>query len=126
MRIAYFADWELAELEHHGVDLVNVMVRRIRTSGLPLPHTRTIPEGPHFEYEPTKDLFFGRHGRGPLVVVWDTNLLIDYFDHGRALWAGESLPDILPSDQGDQLEALQVIMTLWCCLTSGSAFSGGS
>jgi hypothetical protein len=58
-------------------------------------------------------LFFGRRGSGPLIVVWDTNLLIDYFDHGRALWAGDSLPEILPSEQGEQLEALQLVMALW-------------
>lgn len=113
MRIPYFADWELIELEHYGIDLVNVMVQRLRVSGLSVPETSWVPAGPHFDYDPSGDLFFGRRGSGPLVVVWDTNLLIDYFDHGRALWAGESLPEILSSEQGDQLEALQLIMALW-------------
>jgi len=48
---------------------------------------------------------------GPLHVVWDTNLLIDYFEHGRALWEDE-LPDGL-GDYGDELEALQLIFAVW-------------
>lgn len=113
VRIAYFRESELAQLEHHGIDLVNAMVQRIRASGLLVPRTSWVPEGPHFVYNPSADLFFGRRGSGPLVVVWDTNLAIDYFEHGSALWFGKVMGDVLPPERGDQMESLQLIMALW-------------
>lgn len=46
-------------------------------------------------------------------MAWDTNLLIDNFDHGKALWEGASLPELVPHEQGEELEALQLIISLW-------------
>lgn len=69
-------------------------------------------EGPHFVYDERPELFGHRHGRGPLLIAWDTNLLIDYFDHGNALWSGEAVTGGDPS-HSEQLEALQLIMALW-------------
>lgn len=113
MTIAYFHDCESAALEHHGLDLVRDMIHRLSLGGLRLPRRGPIPEGPHFVYLPNQPLFFGRQGRGPLEIALDTNLLIDYFQHGRALWAGDALPDIVADDHGEQLEALQLIVALW-------------
>lgn len=113
MTIAYFHDCESAALEHHGLDLVRYMIHRLSLGELRLPRRGPVPEGPHFVYAPNQPLFFGRHGRGPLEIALDTNLLIDYFQYGRALWEGDALPDIIPDDHGEQLEALQLIVALW-------------
>jgi hypothetical protein len=77
-----------------------------------VPHNGSIPEGPRFDYAACPHLFLGRSGAGPLRVVWDTNLLIDYFTYGKALWEGEPLPDIA-SGHGEELEGLQLIVGLW-------------
>jgi len=42
--------------------------------------------------EQTPRLFLGRRGRGPLCIAWDTNLLLDYFQHGRALGMASPYP----------------------------------
>ena len=69
------------------------------------------PPGPQFIYEAAPSLFGRRRGYGPLHIVWDTNLLIDYFEHGRAVWQFATLPD---SAHGRyELEALQLILALW-------------
>lgn len=105
----------VSPLERSGVDLVNTMLRRIQLSSAeqPWPSLVPVPEGPHYVYEAAPRLFFGRRGRGPLNIAWDTNLLIDYFQHGLALWDGESLPDEIASSHGEELEGLQLIITLW-------------
>ncbi|AZS42343.1 hypothetical protein CVS54_03706 [Microbacterium oxydans] len=90
------------------------MIYRIRRSGtLDWPIKVPTPEGPHFVYHQARHLFLGRSGRGPLHVAWDTNLLLDYFDHGAALWDNESLAERCPGEYGEELEALQVIISLW-------------
>lgn len=99
--------------EQRGVDLVNDTIGRIRASGLRLPQDVEPPEGPHFRYDDGPQLFSGRHGRGPLQVAWDTNLLVDYFEHGPQLWEGEALTQLLPTQQGEELEGLQMIVSLW-------------
>lgn len=104
---------ELARLEHHGVDLVNKMIRRIHDSGFGQFPPTLAPIGPDFDYRSSYELFLGRHGRGGLHIAWDTNLLIDYFNHGRALWNGEALPDLTQGEHGNELESLQMIVTLW-------------
>lgn len=109
----FVRDHEFACLEHYGVALVNDTIRRIRASGHTIPPVVSPPEGPHFRYEQGPELFLGRRGRGALHVAWDTNLLIDYFEHGLALWNGESLSELVPGERGEQLEALQIIVTLW-------------
>jgi len=72
-----------------------------------------IYEGPHFVFEQSPRLFLGRRGRGPLRIAWDTNLLIDYFQYGRALWDGGALPDTVSDEYGEELEGLQLIVALW-------------
>lgn len=76
------------------------------------PQGAPLVEGPHFAYADNPALFLGRRGRGPLRVAWDTNLLIDYFEYGRELWEGQSLPALVPL-YGEELEALQIIMAVW-------------
>ncbi|MFC7488301.1 hypothetical protein ACOCJ7_09635 [Knoellia sp. CPCC 206453] len=100
-------------LEEHGVQLVNTMLARTRASQDAPTGDQSLPEGPHFVYEHAPNLFGGRSGRGPLHVAWDTNLLIDYFERGPRLWSGESMPDTLPGTYGEELEGLQLIVTLW-------------
>lgn len=97
--------------EQWGVRLVEDSIRRLMLAG-PMPPVERRVEGPHFVYEDGPELFLGRRGRGPLLLAWDTNLLIDYFGHGAALWHGDDLPDAT-GEYGLQLEALQLVMALW-------------
>jgi hypothetical protein len=99
--------------EQRGINLSNDTIGRIRADGLRLPRDVGPPEGPHFRYDDGPQLFSGRHGRGPLQVAWDTNLLVDYFDHGSLLWEGEALTQLLPTQQGEELEGLQLVVSLW-------------
>jgi hypothetical protein len=108
--IAFFPNGD-PELEAYGVRLLNRVSRQLREAFDP-PELTFAPVGPDFDYASCPELFGGRRGRGPLTVVWDTNLLIDYFQHGRALWKDEPLPDEL-GDYGDELEALQLIVAVW-------------
>lgn len=121
-RIAYFDG--TAEYRRHegwGVYLANVMSARLRLtlSEDMLQQVRNYPpnvpppEGPHFVYDTARNLFLGRRGSGPLFVVWDTNLLIDYFTYGSLLWRGEPLPESLGDGYGAELEGLQLILGLW-------------
>lgn len=95
-----------------GTELASVMSARLRSDLEPLPAVEA-PVGPYFNYVAAPCLFSGRTGVGPLVVVWDTNVLIDYFHHGAGLWAGEPLPRSVPAEYGEELEALQLIVALW-------------
>jgi hypothetical protein len=99
------------ELEAYGVRLLNWASKQLREVLEP-PELTFMPIGPGFDYADCPDLFAGRRGYGPLEVVWDTNLLIDYFQHGRALWRGESLVGEL-GEYGQELEALQLIVAVW-------------
>jgi hypothetical protein len=99
--------------EELGVQFVQRLVDRLRASDLAYPRSPVPPEGPHFVYEANSALFFGRTGRGPLRIAWDTNLLLDYFECGRVLWEGESVPDTLSPEHAEQLEALQIVMGVW-------------
>ena len=100
-------------VEGRGVWLANDTIGRIRADGLQLPREVRPPEGPHFRYDDGPSLFLGRVGRGPLQVAWDTNLLVDYFEYGTQLWDGEPLPGAMPTQQGEELEGLQVLVSLW-------------
>ncbi len=111
MSIAFFQYGE-PELEAYGIRLLNWVSALLRAADLDAPSLPFVPVGPDFDYEACPQLFRGRRGCGPLHVVWDTNLLIDYFEHGRALWEDESLPDGM-GDYGDELEALQLIFAVW-------------
>lgn len=72
-----------------------------------------VPEGPYFVYDQAPDIFGGRTGQGPLKVAWDTNVLLDYFQYGERLWAGDSPPDIGDEKYVSELECLQLIVGLW-------------
>lgn len=95
-----------------GSRLATAISRQLRDEFAPPPQT-PIYEGPHFVYEMNPRLFLGRRGRGSLRVAWDTNLLIDYFQHGRAMWEGASIPEAVPGSYGEELEALQLVMAIW-------------
>ncbi len=99
--------------EDRGFELATDTVRRIRDSGLKLPYDTQPPEGPYFNYGEGASLFCGRRGSGPLNIAWDTNLLLDYFEYGELLWEGESLPSVVSAEHGEELEALQLIVSLW-------------
>lgn len=98
--------------EGFGAQLANDIIWRVSASAISVVPPRAPPEGPHFHYDAAPSLFLGRTGRGPLWVTWDTNLLIDYFNYGAMLWDGESLPEQL-GQPGDELEGLQVLISLW-------------
>ena len=95
-----------------GPRLAAAMAHRLRMGELSF-RADFVPEGPYFVYEMGPDLFLGRHGRGPLRIAWDTNLLIDYFTYGRLLWEGDSLLARLPGPYGEELEGLQLLISLW-------------
>lgn len=100
------------ELEERGLDMTAAMSLRMRL-GIEADLVPAVPAGPHFDYDTGPDLFLGRHGSGPLDVVWDTNVLIDYFEYGETLWNGDALPDTIAGEHGEQLEALQVVVSPW-------------
>lgn len=58
-------------------------------------------------------LFGARNGRGPLRIALDTNVLIDYFEHGNAMWTGEPLTEGRDDEYSEHLEALQLILAVW-------------
>jgi hypothetical protein len=68
--------------------------------------------GPHFVYHAAPDLFLGRRGAGPLEIAWDTNILLDYLEHGSALWEGQD-PEVRDEEYFAELEALGIIINLW-------------
>ncbi len=71
-----------------------------------------LPQGPHFAYEQAPSLFLGRSGSGPLDVVWDTNVLVDYISYGAAMWEGEQLRGI-EDEYASELEGLQILIQVW-------------
>lgn len=71
-----------------------------------------IPIGPHFDYAAAPGLFLGRSDLGPLDVVWDTSVLLDYVDYGADLWEGRK-PKIADEEQASEIEALGVLIQLW-------------
>jgi hypothetical protein len=109
VRIALFTCDE-PELEAFGIRLLN-QVAAVFLDEMEPPELLIAPIGPDFHYDSYPPLFLSRRGRGPLHVVWDTNLLIDFFEHGHALWE-VGLPEGLP-DYADELEALQFIIAVW-------------
>lgn len=104
--------WWLPEGAEAGPRLATEMSRLLRAEFGREPD-EAVPEGPHFVYDQNPTLFLGRRGRGPLRIAWDTNLLIDYFEHGRALWDGVVLPDAVGAEYGEELEGLQLVVAVW-------------
>jgi len=98
--------------EAAGFRLANIMSQELRREFV-LPEPTAVPEGPYFVYDTAPTLFLGRRGWGPLRIAWDTNLLIDYLEHGRALWDGAPPPDTIPEDYAAELEGLQLVLSLW-------------
>ena len=112
---------EYSSLEGWGLHLFNSMAARMRDvlsailtrdNHFTSPDGR-VPEGPHFVYDISPTIFHTRTGRGPLYVAWDTNLLINYFKFGRALWEGDGLPDVQDDNFTGELEGLQLLIALW-------------
>lgn len=105
LRIPY--DWDSIE-------------RRWVPNVVPLDLTGCWPAG--FDYGRTPAVFGGRHGRGPLVVAWDTNALIDYLTHGRVMWDEDGPPKV-GGEYGEELVALEALVTavfpLNHCVRSG-------
>ena len=104
---------EMYRFEAMGIQLVETIIARagLTGSGTSNPRMRVI--GPDFDYRESSLMFAGRVGRGPLRVAMDTNLLIDYFEHGHAMWAGESVAKAHVGEYGEHLEALQLILAVW-------------
>jgi hypothetical protein len=69
-------------------------------------------EGPYFVYDAAPGLFLGRSGLGPLKVVWDTNILLDYLQHGHEIWDDENF-DVDDDDYRAELDALAFLVNLW-------------
>lgn len=101
---------EMYRLETMGVELVGAMAARAGVRGA---GHASGAVGPDFDYARSPRLFGGRVGRGPLRVVLDTNILIDYFEHGRRMWEGRPMSDGADADYGEHLEALQLILSVW-------------
>jgi hypothetical protein len=113
MRMAFFQHGD-PELEAWGIRLAGIVAARLSQAFGPLPpdpHDHP-PIGPDFQYGDGPNLFLGRRGRGPLHVVLDTNLLLDYFQHGRAMWEQDVALNAV-GEYGAELEALQLAIALW-------------
>ncbi|MET9587660.1 hypothetical protein ABZY10_32130 [Streptomyces sp. NPDC006539] len=67
-----------------------------------------------FEYASAPHIFLNRTGVGPLHVAWDTNILIDYLQFGRALWNDEAL-DIENPQHAEQVDAIGQIIDPYFC-----------
>ncbi len=111
---------EHRRLESYGVALLE---RTIATLNSVIPDDPSLPDaqamhrswvqGPEFNFADSAILFSGRRGSGPFYAVWDTNILLDYFEHGSRLWSGRELPTELDDEYLSDLECLQLVMALW-------------
>lgn len=98
------------DLDDLGVELMRRSSRRLRYAFGEIPAPAVVPEGPHFVYDEGPQLFSQRTGRGPLRVMLDTNIFLDFIDRARDIW----LEDVeVDSEYGEELEALQLIMAVW-------------
>lgn len=70
------------------------------------------PVGPQFDYGSAPSIFLGRSGEGPLRVVLDTNVLLDYLEYGPGFWEGKPA-SIEDPDYAAEVDALEVILKLW-------------
>ncbi len=99
------------EREGIGLALLQKIAAIFRSEFGDIPRLEPPPLGPQFDYSRSRELFGTRPGAGPLHIAWDTNLLVDYFDFGRALWEFDRLP--AEAHDRDELEALQFVMAVW-------------
>lgn len=98
------------ELDNLGVDLLRRSSRQLRSALGEIPKPSVVPEGPHFLYEEAPQLFSQRTGRGPLRVMLDTNIFVDFVERAQDIW----LTDVeVGNEYGEELEALQLIMATW-------------
>lgn len=104
---------EMYSLEAVGVRLVETMIARAGLVGSATANPRMRVVGPDFDYRASSTLFAGRIGRGALRIALDTNLLIDYFEHGHSMWRGEAMAQLHGGEYGEHLEALQLILAVW-------------
>jgi hypothetical protein len=68
--------------------------------------------GAHFDYRLAPHLFSGRVGEGPLRIMWDTNILIDYLQFGEEIWEDEAI-EVDDEEYAGDLDALRVIIQVW-------------
>jgi hypothetical protein len=111
---------EHRRLEEYGLELIrraHILLRYVLFDQLDDPATMEMaagtPRGPDFDFTTSHFIFAGRWGSGPLYIAWDTNILIDYFEHGAAIWTDDKLPDEMEDDLQSELECLQFIFALW-------------
>lgn len=104
---------EMYQLEALGIQLVETIIARAGLVGSAPSNRRAWAVGPDFDYCESSVIFAGRLGRGPLRIAMDTNLLIDYFEHGHAMWVGAPVAELHAGEYGEHLEALQLILAVW-------------
>lgn len=98
------------ELDDLGIELIRRTSRRLRVTVGEIAVPPIVPEGPYFVYDEAPHLFSQRTGRGPLRVMLDTNIFLDFIDRARDIWLNDVEVD---SEYGEELEALQLIMAAW-------------
>lgn len=111
MSIALFLQGD-PTTEALGVRLLNEVGAMLREIVGEVPDIWPAPHGPGFDYASSWALFHSRRGCGPLHIACDTNLLIDYFQEGRALWSDSDWSEAAQS-YVEEIEALQIVMALW-------------
>lgn len=74
-------------------------------------HNGPVESYGHFAYGDIPDIFLGRRGRGPMRIAWDTNILLDYLQHGFNMWDGLELP-VKEGKYRADLEALDALLNL--------------
>ncbi|MCL7367400.1 hypothetical protein [Streptomyces ardesiacus] len=67
-----------------------------------------------FEYASAPQIFLQRAGSGPLHMAWDTNVLVDYLQFGKALWNDAEL-GIEDPKYADQVYAIGNILDPYYC-----------
>ncbi|MFF5041752.1 hypothetical protein [Streptomyces nigra] len=67
-----------------------------------------------FDYATAPRIFLQRTGSGPLHMAWDTNILVDYLQYGKAIWGDGDL-EIEDPEYASQVEAVGRIMDPLFC-----------
>jgi len=119
MTIAHFSLGPSDEFDEYAVSFVKSVrwqLQNISSS----PPAGPIPAGPHFDYALGPDLFSNRRGAGPLVVAWDTNIVIDYLTYGDQLWELRTEPDEFADAEPEHLvdlQLLRIVLAVWVMRT---------